>query len=174
MLLGTPPPPPPPGVPDLEATAGSVAGEVLTTRERMEMHRADPVCAACHKVMDPIGLALDNFDVTGRWRIRENNASLDTRSTFYDGTEISTPAELSSALLQRPIPLVREFTSNLMAYALGRRLEYYDQPVVREIVADAEEDKYPINSLILGVVLSDPFRMKDAPEEEQTNYAVRN
>ena len=174
VLLGTPPPPPPPGVPDLEATAGSVNGEILTTRRRMEMHRANPICAACHKVMDPIGLALDNFDVTGRWRIRENDVTLDTRSTFYDGTEISTPAELSSALLQRPIPLVREFTANLMAYALGRRLEYYDQPTVREIVGNAEKDNYPMTSLILGVILSDAFRMKDAPEEEQTNYAVRN
>ena len=174
VLVGTPPPPPPPGVPDLEATAGSIDGEILTTRRRMEMHRANPICAACHKVMDPIGLALDNFDVTGRWRIRENDVSLDTRSTFYDGTEISTPAELSSALLKRPIPLVREFTANLMAYALGRRLEYYDQPTVREIVAKAETDNYPMTSLILGVILSYAFRMKDAPEEEQTNYAVRN
>jgi len=140
VLVGTPPPPPPAGVPDLEATAGARNGEVLTTRRRMEMHRANPVCAACHLIMDPIGLALDNFDVTGRWRIRENDVPLDTRSTFYDGTEISTPAELSAALLKRPLPLVREFTDNLMAYALGRRLEYFDQPVVRAIVADAERD----------------------------------
>lgn len=174
VLVGTPPPPPPAGVPDLEETAGSVDGEVLTTRRRMEMHRANPICAACHKVMDPIGLALDNFDVTGRWRIRENDVSLDTRSTFYDGTEISTPADLSNALLKRPIPLVREFTANLMAYALGRRLEYYDQPTVRKIVATAEKDNYPMYTLILGVILSDAFRMKDAPEEEQTIYAVRN
>ena len=124
--------------------------------------------------MDPIGLALDNFDVTGRWRIRENDVSLDTRSTFYDGTEISTPAELSNALLKRPIPLVRELTTNLMAYALGRRVEYFDQPTVRKIVANAEKDNYPMTSLILGVILSDAFRMKDAPEEEAVNYAVRN
>lgn len=168
VLLGTPPPPPPPGVPDLEETVGSVDGQVLTTRRRMEMHRANPICAACHKVMDPIGLALDNFDVTGRWRIRENGVALDTRSTFYDGTEISTPVELSDALLKRPIPLVREFTGNLMAYALGRRLEYFDQPIVREIVANAEKDNYPITSLIMGVILSDAFRMKDAPEDVQT------
>lgn len=174
VLVGTPPPPPPAGVPDLDETAGSVAGEVLTTRKRMEMHRADPICAACHKIMDPVGLALDNFDVTGRWRIRENDVHLDTRSTFYDGTEISTPAELSQALLKRPIPLLREFTSNLMAFALGRRLEYFDQPVVREIVADTAEDNYPISGLIMGVVLSDAFRMKDVPETEPTTYAVRN
>jgi hypothetical protein len=166
VLLGTPPPPPPAGVPDLEETAGAQNGEVLTTRRRMEMHRANPICAACHKVMDPIGLALDNFDVTGRWRIRENGAPLDTRSTFYDGTEISTPAELSAALLQRPLPLVREFTGNLMSYALGRRLEYFDQPVVRAIVADAEQDDYRMMPLIMGVILSDAFRNKDALSQD--------
>ena len=166
VLLGTPPPPPPPGVPDLDEGESGVEGEILTTRRRMEMHRSNPVCASCHNVMDPIGLALDNFDVTGRWRIRENDAPLDTRSTFYDGTQISTPAELSAMLLQRPIPLVREFTANLMAYALGRRVEYFDQPTVRAIVADAEKNNYPMSSLILGVIMSDAFRRKDAPSLE--------
>ena len=165
VLVGTPPPPPPPGVPDLEETAGVAEGEVLTTRRRMEMHRSNPVCAACHKVMDPVGLALDNFDVTGQWRIRENDVPLDTQATFYDGTPISTPAELSAALLKRPVPLVREFTANLMAYALGRRVEYYDQPTVRQIAADAEKDDYRMSSLIMGVIMSDEFRMKDAADE---------
>ena len=162
VLVGTPPPPPPPGVPDLEETAGTAEGEVLTTRRRMEMHRANPVCAACHKVMDPIGLALDNFDVTGRWRIRENDVPLDTRATFYDGTPISTPAGLSAALLKRPVPLVREFTANLMAYALGRRVEYFDMPTVRKIVAEAGEVDYRMSALIIGIIMSDAFRMKDA------------
>ncbi len=164
VLIGTPPPPPPPGVPDLDETAGVSDGEVLTTRRRLEIHRANPVCAACHKVMDPVGLALDNFDVTGRWRIRENDVPLDTRATFYDGTEISTPAELTAALLKRPTPLVREFTSNLMAYALGRRVEYFDQPTVRAIVSDAKENDYRMTSLIMGIILSDAFRKKDALE----------
>ncbi len=162
VLVGTPPPPPPPGIPDLEETAEGADGEVLTTRRRLEMHRADPICAACHKVMDPIGLALDNFDVTGQWRIRENDVPLDTRATFYDGTPIETPAELSAALLQRPVPLVREFTKNLMAYALGRRVEALDMATVRQIVRDAEADEYRLSQLIMGVVMSDPFRMKDA------------
>lgn len=162
VIFGTPPPPPPPGVPDLEETEGTADGQVLTTRRRMEMHRANPICAACHKVMDPIGLALDNFDVTGQWRIRESGAPLDTRSTFYDGTEISTPADLTRMLMKRPVPLVREFTSKLMAYALGRRVEYYDMPTVRKIVHDAEDDGYPMQSLITGVILSDAFRRKDA------------
>jgi hypothetical protein len=161
-VLGTPPPPPPPGVPDLEETDGVQGGEVLTTRRRLEMHRSNPICAACHNVMDPLGLALDNFDVTGKWRIRENGAPLDTRSTFYDGTAISTPADLSNALLKRPIPLVREFTKNLMAYALARRVEYYDQPTIRAIVREAENDDYRMSSIIMGVIMSDAFRMKDA------------
>jgi len=167
VLLGTPPPPPPPGVPDLEETEGVKDGKVLTTRRRMEMHRSNPVCAACHNVMDPIGLALDNFDVTGKWRIRENGMPLDTRSTFYDGTEIATPAELSNALLKRPLPLVREFTANLMAYAIGRRVEYYDHPTVRAIVAEAEKDDYRVPALIMGVIESDAFRMKDTPVEDE-------
>jgi len=174
VLVGTPPPPPPAGVPDLEETAGARNGEVLTTRRRMEMHRANPICAACHKIMDPIGLALDNFDVTGRWRIRENDAPLDTRSIFYDGTQISTPAELSAALLKRPLPLVREFTANLMAYALGRRVEYFDYPVVRQIVADAERNDYRMSSLIMGIILSDGFRMKDALPAQELVSAERS
>ena len=92
------------------------------------MHRANPTCNACHRFMDPIGLALDNFDVTGKWRVRENGMPLDTRGDFYDGTPVTTPAELIAALLKRPMPLVRTFTENLMAYALGRRVEYFDQP----------------------------------------------
>ena len=165
VLMGTPPPPPPPGVPDLEDTEGTVEGQRLTTRERMEMHRANPTCNACHRFMDPIGLALDNFDVTGQWRLRENGMALDTRGEFYDGTAITTPKEVANALLSRPVPLMRSLTENLMAYALARRLQYFDQPTIRTIVADAEIDgQYKMQSLILGVVTSDAFRMKQAAE----------
>ena len=160
VLLGTPPPPPPPGVPDLDETEGSRDGRLLTTRERMEMHRASPACRSCHRFMDPIGLALDNFDVTGKWRQRENGMPLDTRGDFYDGTPISTPAQLVDVLQTRPLPLVRNFTENLMAYALGRRVEYYDQPAIRAIVSGAEAGDYNTSSLILGVVKSDAFRLK--------------
>ncbi len=130
VLLGTPPPPPPMdgSVPPFEQTAEGVSGRALTTRERMEMHRKNPTCNSCHRVIDPIGLSLDGFDVTGKWRARENGMPLDTRGDFYDGTPIANPSELAAALLKRPIPLVRTFTENLMAYALGRRVEYYDQP----------------------------------------------
>ncbi len=162
VLLGTPPPPPPPDVPDLEATEDAKEGRLLTTRERLEMHRANPTCNACHRFMDPIGLALDNFDVTARWRVRENGSQVDTKGDFYDGSPVSTPADLTRALMKRPIPLVRTFTENLMAYALGRRIEYFDQPAIRAITRAAEADQYKMSAFILGIVKSDTFRMKRA------------
>ena len=112
--------------------------------------------------MDPIGLALDNFDVTGQWRLRENGMTLDTRGTFYDGTEITTPNELTQVLLKRPQPLVRTFTRNLLAYAIGRQVVYSDMPTVRAIAQQAAERDYRLSSFVLGVVLSEPFRMKQA------------
>ena len=135
---------------------------MLTTRERMEMHRSNPVCSSCHRFMDPIGLALDNFDVTGKWRIKENGMLLDTRGELYDGTPVTSLDDLLQALLRRPIPLVRTFTENLMAYALGRRIEYYDKPTVRAISRDAEENDYRISSFVLGVVKSPAFQMSRA------------
>ena len=162
VLLGTPPPPPPPGIPDLEETESSRDGKVLTTRERLATHRANPDCASCHDLIDPIGLALDNFDVTGKWRIREAGTPLDTRSTYYDGTDIETPSDLSRVLLKRPIPLVRQFTESLMAYALGRGIDYRDQPSLRAISREAERNDYRMSSFIVGVVMSDAFRMKQA------------
>jgi hypothetical protein len=173
VLMGTPPPPPPAGVPALDQTKGAKAQQEVTTRERMEMHRAAPVCHSCHRFMDPIGLALDNFDVTGRWRTRENNMPLDTRGELYDGTPISTATELRDALVARPIPLVRTFTRNLMAYALGRRLQWYDQATVRAIADRAAADGYPMSAFILAVVTSDAFRMQRAelPTETTTSSA---
>ena len=162
VLLGTPPPPPPPGGPDLDETGTVSDGKFLTTRERMELHRESPACSSCHSLMDPIGLALDNYDVTGRWRLRENGNPIDTRGDFYDGTPVSEPVELINALLKRPIPLVRNFTENLMAFALGRRVEHYDQPVVREISKNAEKDDYRLSSFIMGIIQSDAFQMKRA------------
>jgi hypothetical protein len=160
VLMGTPPPPPPPNVPAFDASPAAAGTKRLTTRERMEAHRRAPVCSSCHRFIDPIGLALDNFDVTGKWRVRENMAPLDTRGVFYDGTAISTPSELTQVLLKRPIPLVRNFTANLLAYGIGRPVEYYDQPTVRAIARAAEKNDYRLSSLILGVVKSDPFQMR--------------
>ena len=171
VLMGSPPPPPPPNVPDLEKTEGAKEGRMLTTRERMEIHRANATCKSCHQFIDPIGLALDNFDVMGRWRIRENGAPLDTRGDFYDGTKITSPAELQAALLKRPVPLMRSFTQNLMAYALGRRVEWYDAPTVRRIEFAARTNNYRLNDFILGVVKSDAFRMRKVVAEQPTKAA---
>jgi len=173
VLLGTPPPPPPPDVPDLEASAGAKDGRLLTTRERMEIHRKNATCNSCHRFMDPIGLALDNFDVTARWRTRENGMPLDTAGDFYDGTKVSSLAELSTVLMKRPLPLVRTFTENLMAYALGRRVEYFDQPAVRGISKAAEANNYKMSSFILGVVKSDAFRMRRVEPEASTTDTTK-
>jgi len=160
VLMGTPPPPPPPDVPVLDDTADNQGGRMLTTRERMEIHRKNPTCNACHRFMDPIGLALDNFDVTGKWRQRENGQPLDTRGDFYDGSKVSTPHELLDALMKRPEPLLRMFTENLFAYALGRRAEYFDQPTIRAITKAAAASDYKMSSFIMGVIKSDAFQMK--------------
>ena len=162
VLMGMPPPPPPPGVPDLEETADAKDGRRLTTRERMELHRSNAICKTCHQYMDPIGLALDNYDVTGKWRYRENGAPLDTRGTMYDGRAVTTPMDLTRSLLSRPIPLARAFTENLMAYAVGRRVEDFDQPAIRAIVREAEASDYTMWSFINAVVKSPAFRSRRA------------
>ena len=149
-------------MPSLDETQDGKDGRPLTTRERMEIHRKNPTCKTCHQYMDPIGLSLDNFDVTGKWRYRENGMELDTRGQMYDGTPVTQPADLMQSLMKRPIPLVRSFTENMMAYALGRRVEDYDQPTVRAIARDAESNGYRVSSIIMGVVNSSAFRSKRA------------
>jgi hypothetical protein len=173
VLLGSPPPPPPPNVPTLDDTGESKDGVMLTTRQRMELHRANPACNACHRMMDPIGLALDNFDATAEWRVRENGMPLDTAGDFYDGTKVSSLNELAAALLKRPTPLVRTFTENLMAYALGRRIEYYDMPAIRAIEKAAAANNYRMSSFIVGVIGTDAFRMKKVAPESTTTEAVQ-
>jgi len=173
VLMGTPPPPPPPNVPLLEASGEAKDGRLLTTRERMEVHRKNATCNSCHRFMDPIGLSLDNFDVTGRWRERENGMPLDTNGDFYDGTQITSPPDLVAALLKRPTPVVRNFTENLMAYGLGRRVEYFDEPTVRAIAKNAEANNYKISSFILGVVKSDAFRMRRVEPEAATTDTTK-
>ena len=167
VLMGTPPPPPPPNIPSFEDTEGAIGGRALSTRERLELHSSNPTCNACHRFMDPIGLALDNYDVTGRFRIRENGVALDTRGTYYDGTEVSTPRDLTDVLMKRSIPLVRNFTANLLAYATGRRTEYFDQPEIRAIAAEAEVEGYRMSSFIHGVVRSAPFSMSSSQVTQQ-------
>jgi len=163
VLLGSPPPPPPPDVPAFEEVGEAEEGRFLTVRERMEQHRANPACRSCHVVIDPIGLALENFDVTGAWRIRDGGNMVDPESELYDGTPLASPEDLRNALLSRPEVFYRVFTENLMAYALGRRLEYYDMPTVRAIVKEAGEDGFKLSAFILGVVKSAAFTSAKAP-----------
>jgi mono/diheme cytochrome c family protein len=170
VLLGVPPPPPPPNVPDLEATAEAEDGRMRTVRERMEQHRANPACSSCHRVIDPIGLALENFDVTGAWRIKDNGVPVDAASALYDGTPIGGPDDLRRALLARSTVLVRTFTENLMTFALGRRLGYTDMPMVRSVVRQAEAADHRLSAFVLAIVKSAAFRMKSA-EVDPTAHA---
>ena len=163
VLLGSPPPPPPPDVPELDATAEAAEGRFLTVRERMEEHRANPACNSCHRVIDPIGLALENFDVTGMWRIRDTGAPVETAGELYDGTPIHGPDDLRTALTSRPEPLARSFTENLLAYALGRRVEDHDMPEVRRIARAARAQDYKLSTFVKEVARSTPFRMATAP-----------
>jgi len=169
VLLGSPPPPPPPNVPAFEATEAAAGGHVLTVRERMEMHRHSPACRSCHRMMDPIGLAFENFDVTGRWRIKDEGSPVDPVGEMYDGTQINGPQSLRAALLNRPEPIIRTFTEGLMAYALGRRIEYYDMPTVRAIARNAEAQGNRMSAFILGVIGSPAFQMSqmEAVTEEE-------
>jgi hypothetical protein len=160
VFLNSPPPPPPPGVPDLEATPAASEGRLLTVRERMEEHRRNPACQSCHKMMDPIGLALEHYDVTGRNRVRDNGMTIDSRGELWDGTKVQTANDLRRALVERRDVLLRTFTTNLMAYALGRRVEYFDQPTVRQIVRDAAKVDHKFSSFVLGIVHSPAFLMQ--------------
>jgi hypothetical protein len=162
VLLGTPPPNPPPNVPELAETARLTSGKVLTVRERMEEHRANPTCAACHRMMDPIGLALENFDPTGRWRTLDGGSVINPTTELFDGTHVNGPASLRHAILARSEAFIRNFIENLMSYGLGRRVEYYDMPTVRVIARAAAENDNRISSFILGVVRSPAFQMKRA------------
>jgi hypothetical protein len=167
VLLGSPPPPPPPNVPALEATNASSGGKLLSTRERMEEHRKNPACVSCHRVIDPLGLALDNFDVTGKWRIKDNEVPVDSAGVMYDGTRIEGPAGLRAGLLKHQDVFLQTFTENLMTYALGRRVEPYDMPMVRAIVKQASKADLHFSSFILGIVNSAAFQRR-AGEAVQT------
>ncbi len=157
-ILGTPPPPPPADVPALEATT---AGRTLTMREAMEQHRANPVCASCHRVMDPLGLALEPFDAIGRRRTaNETRVPMDLSGVMPDGTVFDGPAGLKAALLAHPDRFVTTVTEKLLTYAIGRGVEHYDAPAVRAITRAAADDGYRLTTLILGVVESPPFRMR--------------
>jgi hypothetical protein len=159
VLLGMPPPPPPDDVPAFEETKAAVGSRLLSVRERMEAHRANPQCRSCHRVIDPLGLALENFDVIGMWRIRDGGTPIDPSGELYDGSPLSGPIGLRAALLGKKETVLRTFTENLLAYGLGRRLEQYDMPLVRRIVREAAADRNRFSAYVLGVVRSPAFRM---------------
>jgi mono/diheme cytochrome c family protein len=163
VLLGTPPPPPPPNVPALPENAGTRTGHVarpLSVRDRLEEHRANPVCAACHKMMDPIGFALENFDAVGVWRTNDSGFRIDPAGRMFDGAMLDGPASLRQALLNHSDAFLATLTENLLAYGLGRVLEYYDMPAVRSIGRDAADSNNRFSSFILGIVKSVPFQMR--------------
>jgi hypothetical protein len=159
-VLGTPPAPPPPNVPTLKENE---PGETpKTMREQMTRHRADPVCASCHKVMDPIGFALENFDAVGAWRSREAGGPIDASGELADGSAVDGVAALRRALVSHPEVFVSTLTEKLLTYSLGRGLDYPDMPAVRAIVAAAASDGYRFSSIVLGIVNSTPFQMRAA------------
>jgi mono/diheme cytochrome c family protein len=170
-VLGTPPPAPPPNVPALKENGND--GKVLSLRQLMEQHRANPTCATCHKVMDPLGLSLENFDATGQWRSKDAAGPIDASGQLADGSAVDGPIALRKALLKHPEQFVGTMTEKLLTYALGRGLEYYDMPVVRSIVRDAARNDFRFSAIVIGIVKSAPFQMKRALDQETQQVAAR-
>jgi hypothetical protein len=160
-ILGVAPPPPPPGgVPPLKATAG--VEKPVSMRERMAQHRANPACAGCHALMDPIGFSMENYDAIGRWRTHESGKPIDADGGLPDGSKFEGVAGLQKALLSRPEGFVNTMAEKLLTYSLGRGVEYYDGPAVRKIVRESRDQDYRFSSLVLGIVNSTPFQMRNA------------
>jgi hypothetical protein len=157
-LLGMPPPPPPPDVPDL--TPKAAGGRTLSMRERMEVHRANPACAVCHVRMDPLGFSLENFDAIGQWRTEAEGRPVDASAIFADGTPLNGVQGLKAFVLERRENYVHAFTGKLLTYALGRHVDYRDQPAIRKIVRAAAAREYRWSAIILGIVNSTPFQMR--------------
>lgn len=162
-ILGTPPPAPPPDVPALDENEPGHAPR--SVRERLAQHRENPVCASCHDVLDPLGLALENFDAVGQWRVREPGGDVDATGMLADGSEVTGVVELRESITSRPERFVNVVVEKMMTYALGRGLEYYDMPRVRAIVDEAGDDDFAFSSLVVGVATSDAFRMKQIQAE---------
>ena len=161
-ILGTPPPEPPPNVPALEESAGP-PGKILTLREQMTEHRQNPACASCHKIMDPIGFALENFDADGKWRTKQGGdggTPIDASVVLYDGQKVNGPVGLRQALLRYSPQFVAMFVEKMMTYALGRGVEHPDMPVVRAIVRDGAKEGNKFSAIVLGIVKSPQFQMR--------------
>ena len=161
-ILAAPPPPPPPNVPALNDAKN---GKLLTVREQMEMHRANPVCASCHTKMDPLGFALENYNGIGGWRVADAGKTLDVSAVLPDGTKFAGPSGLQDILMARKDQFVEAFTERLMTYALARGLEAYDMPAVRTVRYAAAKDDYRMNTIIMGIVQSVPFTLRRTPEK---------
>jgi len=171
-LLGAPAPRPPPGV---EADLKIAEHAPSTVRVRLEQHRANPSCAMCHQIMDPVGFALENFDLVGRWRDRDGPDAVDATGNLVDGTPLNGPQSLRTALLARREAFVTTFTEKLMTYALGRRIEFYDQPAIREVVREADRQNDRVSAIVLGIINSRPFqfRTKTSSNDTETKTASR-
>jgi hypothetical protein len=166
-ILGTPPPEPPPNVPALEETK-STSGKALTLREQMTLHRTNPPCAGCHRIMDPIGFALENFDADASWRTKQGGdggVPIDTKVTLFDGQQVDGPAGLRVALMRYSPQFVRMFVEKLMTYAVGRGMEYTDMPMIRSIARDITKDNNRFSSIVMGVVRSPQFQMRVKTED---------
>jgi hypothetical protein len=158
-VLGTPPPPPPPNVPALQENG--TTGKMLSMRERMSAHRANPVCASCHSRMDPLGFALENFDATGRWRLRgDDGRTVDASGAMPDGTKFDGPVELRAQLVKNAEQFVTVVAEKLLTYGLGRGVEYYDASSIRRVVRGAASSTYRFSDVIIGLVSSTPFQMR--------------
>jgi hypothetical protein len=173
-LIGAPPDPPPP---EVETDLDNVAPEEnLTVRERLAIHRENPTCNGCHGLMDPLGFALENFDVDGTWRDvdQESGRPIDASGVLPDGSNIGGPADLREALLARPEQFVQTFVEQLLAYSLGRSTEWYDMPAVREIVRRSAADDYSFSAVVMGIVQSAPFTTRDLGAAEPDELSARS
>jgi hypothetical protein len=173
VLLGTPPPPPPPNVPELEESGEAAEGRLLSVREQMERHRASPACQSCHVMIDPIGLALENFDAVGRWRTEFAGTPIDASGVLPDGSKFSGVDGLLEAMTRDPGRFTNVVAEKLLTYALGRGLEFYDAPAVRAIAREAAAGGYRFSALVLGIVKSAPFQMRMSGDAVRVDSAAR-
>jgi hypothetical protein len=172
-FLNTPPPPPLPNVPTLEESNKGASSAPKSVREQLELHRANPTCASCHRIIDPAGFALEKFNSVGQWRERtENGAPIDTGGVLADGAKVDGPIALRNAILARPDAFVTVLTERMMTYALGRGVESSDMPVVRSIVRKTAADDYRVASLVQSIVESAPFQMRTRLESAETTNRV--
>jgi len=179
VLLGTPPPQPPANVPPLKeanTTKDTIASEKLpSVRERLETHRASAACAPCHRIMDPIGFSLENFNAVGAWRTKDNGDPIDPSGTLVDGTKVNSPATLREALAKSDTLFLRNFSRNLLMYSLGRVLQDYDYATVRAVARAAAQNDNRFSAFVLAIVKSTPFQMRRAEESGtvKTDVAAR-